>query len=308
MRRRIIVPVTGADPSASSFTASFAAYFHAPSPFSGSVGESPAASVFDSLFGPDERALLRWLAPQVDGAALDEIAAGDYGFHTSEYREELSELTHSPWLPDTLPWNPGEVLTLRRSRRPADSRDHVIRMFVCMFLVRASTANADPADSLAPLVDSAFVLGGPAHDVTVSFVAWCRLNLPGDWPDDPSSPMFLTLALLLMSAPTGAAPALAAVLLAELDTVLTDPDLPWRRRPRSPLFTRRTSDDSATRRLWSDLVTRHLLVNPAVTDPRLTEVGRYLSGESTTPIADLRALFPGAASAVSPDRESPRQP
>jgi hypothetical protein len=103
--------------------------------------------------------------------------------------------------------------------------------------------------------------------------------------------MFLTLAVLLLSAETAAAAALAPLLVEELGAVLTDPELPWRRRPRSPLFTRRDTDSASTRRLWSALMTRCLVDDPAVADPRLTVLGRALGGDTATPIDDLRALF-----------------
>lgn len=242
-------------------------------------------------FAPDERALLGWIAPQLDAAALDEIAMADYGYQAQEHRRELTELVHSPWLPDELTWTPGEVLALTRWTRPASRRDHLQRLFACMFLVRAVTNGGNPVDSAGPLVDSAWELGEPARGLAVRFLAWCRLNLPGDWPDDPSSVMFLTLAVLLLSAETAGSVALAAILVEELDVVLGDPELPWRRRPGSPLFTRRPTDD---RRLWSALVTRCLVDNPAVVDPRLIALGRALSGDAATPIDELRALFTAA--------------
>jgi hypothetical protein len=241
-------------------------------------------------FGPNERALLAWVAPQLDAAAIEEIAAADYGVDVPEYRRALTELVHSPWLPDDLIGNPGEVLALTRWTTPASRRDHLKRLFACTLLVRAVTADGIPVDSLAPLVDSAWELGEPARAAAVRYLAWCRLNLPGDWRDDPSSVMFLTLAVLLLSAETAVSAALAARLVEELGAVLADPDLPWRRRPRSPLFARGT-DSASTRRLWSALMTRCLVDNPAVADPRLTALGRALGGDTPTPIDDLRALF-----------------
>jgi hypothetical protein len=245
-------------------------------------------------FAPDERALLAWVAPKMDAVALDEIAAADYGADVQEHRRALTELVHSPWLPDKLAWVPGEVLALTRWSSPAGRRDHLKRLFACTILVRAKTSDANPVDSAAPLVDSAWELGEPARGVALRFLAWCRLHLPGHWRDDPSSAMFLTLAVLLLSAETAASPALAALLVEELDAVLADPELPWRRRPGSPLFTRRTSDIGCTRRLWSALVTRCLVDNPAVADPRLATLGRALSGTTATPIDELRALFAAA--------------
>ena len=253
----------------------------------------PVAGVDRDLFAsfdPDERALRHWVARQLDAAALDEIAMADYGAHVREYRQELTELVHSPWLPDALTWNPGEVLALTRWTQPAGRRDHLKRLFACMFLVRAATTNDNPVGSAGPLVDSAWALGEPARGLTLRFLAWCRLNPPGDWRDDPSSVMFLTLAVLLLSAETAVSAALAAMLVEELDVVLADPELPWRWRPGSPLFTRRT-DGGETRRLWSALATRCLVDNPAVVDPRLVALGRALSGDTATPIDELRALF-----------------
>jgi hypothetical protein len=241
----------------------------------------------------DERALVSWVAPQLDAAALDEIAVADYGVEAREHRQALTELVHSACLPDELTWYPGEVLALTRWETPTSRRDHLKRLFACTVLVRAVTAGGNPVGSLGPLVDSAWELGMPARGVAGCFLAWCRLNLPGDWRDDPSSAMFLTLAVLLLSAETAVSAALAAILVEELDAVLADPDLPWRRRPGSPLFTRRPTDAAATRRLWSVLVTRCLVDNPAV-DPRLRALGRALGGDTATPVDELRTLFTAA--------------
>jgi hypothetical protein len=65
-----------------------------------------------AFFAPNERALLAWVAPQLDAAAIEEIATADYGVDVPEYRRALTELVHSPWLPDDLIGNPGEVLAL----------------------------------------------------------------------------------------------------------------------------------------------------------------------------------------------------
>jgi hypothetical protein len=242
-------------------------------------------------FAPDERALLAWVAPQLDAAAIDEIAAADYGFDVPGYRQGVTDLVRSPGLPGELFGNPAEVLALTRWTTPSDRRGHLRRLFACTLLVRAVTADGNPVDSLAPLVESAWELGEPARDAAVRFLAWCRLVLPGDWRADPSAPMFLTLAVLLLSARTAASVRLGVLLVAELDAVLNDPDLPWRRRPRSPLYVRRDSDIGETRRLWASLAIRCLVDDPAVADPRLIALGRALSGGEATPIAELRALF-----------------
>lgn len=242
-------------------------------------------------FDPDERALLAWVAPQLDDAAIEAIAAADYGFDVPGHRRELTELVRSPWLPEELLGGVAEVLALTRWTTPSDRQGHLQRLFACTLLVRASTADGGPVDSLARLVDSARELGEPARDAAVRYLAWCRLNLPPDWRDDPTAPLFLTLAVLLLSARRTTATAVAVRLVDELDAVLTDPDLPWRQRPRSPLYVRRDTDLAATRRLWSSLATRCLVDDPAVADPRLAALGAALSGDTGTPVAELRALL-----------------
>jgi hypothetical protein len=44
---------------------------------------------------PDERALLSWVAPQLDAAALDEIATADYGAEVQEHRRGHDAETHA---------------------------------------------------------------------------------------------------------------------------------------------------------------------------------------------------------------------
>ncbi|MBI4939231.1 MAG: hypothetical protein HY830_00610 [Actinobacteria bacterium] len=244
-----------------------------------------------AALSPDERALLAWVAPQLDAAAIDTIAAADYGFDVPGHRRELTELVRSPWLPEQLIGGAAEVLALTRWTTPRDRRGHLERLFACTLLVRAATSDGDPVNSLAPLVDSAWELGEPARDAAVRYLAWCRLDLPADWRDDPTAAVFLTLAVLLLSARRATATAVAVRLVEELDAVLTDPDLPWRQRPRSPLYVRRDTDLASTRRLWSSLATRCLVDDPAVADPRLVALGRVLSGDSDTPVSELRGLL-----------------
>jgi hypothetical protein len=240
-------------------------------------------------FAPNEHALLDWVSPLMDDAALDEIAAADYGYHAREHRGALTDLLYLSKLPDWLDWYPGEVLALTRWGTPVDRRDHLKRLFACLFMVRAATPDGEPVGSLALLMDSTWELGPPARAAAVRYLAWCRRHLPCDWQHDHSSTMFLTLALLLLSRSS----TMARLLIDELDAVLNDPELPWRRRPsRSPLFIRRPSDGSTTRQLWPSLVTRCLIDDAAGADPRMAVLGRVLTGENATPIGELRPLFP----------------
>lgn len=238
---------------------------------------------------PDERALHRWVAPQLDQASIEEIAAADYGVDVPGHRRALTDLVRSPWLPEELIGTPADVLALTRWTTPSDRPGHLQRLFACTLLVRAVTADGNPVATLGPLVESAVELGGPARAAGARFLAWCRLTLPGDWRDDPSAPMFLTLGVLLLSAPRPTATAVATVLIDELEAVAADPDLPWARRPGSPLFTRRT-DDAGTRRLWTALTTRCLGDDPVV-EPGPAALGRALAAGTDTPVDGLRALL-----------------
>src|SRR6185369_4061329 len=89
-------------------------------------------------------------------------------------------------------------------------RQHLIRLFCCVVLVRAATAQGSPVNSLTPLVQSAVALGPDAAGPTARYLAWCRLQVPGDWRDDPTARPVLTLALVVAAAlvPAGRTPAL----------------------------------------------------------------------------------------------------
>jgi hypothetical protein len=64
-------------------------------------------------------------------------------------------------------WHPEEVLALTRWSTvdgpqlslPAARRLHLMRLFCCLVLVRATTTHGSPVDSVTPLVESAVDLG-----------------------------------------------------------------------------------------------------------------------------------------------------
>ncbi len=217
---------------------------------------------------PDEFALRAAVVPQLDASMLDEIAAADYGMHVDRHREALDDLlTVRRWPPD-LDWQPMAVLELTRWLRPdrpdlnggaTGRRGHLMRIFACMVLIRVRTANGHPADTLAPLVESALELGSPVVDDALRFLAWCRLHEPGDWADDPPVRPFLTFGVLLLATATGVEPErlgrLADAFLGELEQAFTDEGLWWQIHAAPPLL---GLQPQSKHRLWRDLAGRCL--------------------------------------------------
>ena len=182
------------------------------------VASDPALARLLALLHPSELALRDWVAPQLDGSMVEEVASADYGVDVAEHRRAIEELRRVRRLPNELSWHPEEVLALTRWSTvdgtqhfaAAARRLHLMRLFCCLVLVRAATASGYPVNSVTPLVESAVELGPDAVDAAASYLAWCRLHEPGDWRDDPTSRPILTLALVVLSAllPAGRTPEL----------------------------------------------------------------------------------------------------
>jgi hypothetical protein len=149
----------------------------------------------------------------------------------------------------------------------AARRLHLMRLFSCLFLVRAATADGMPVNALTPLVESAVELGPDAVAPASRFVAWCRVNEPGDWRDDPTSRPNLTLALVVLRTqlpqpPTpDPLPGLLASFVEELAVALTEENLFWSPRPIPALLKRTAMAES--RRAWVSLAQRCLVDGPA---------------------------------------------
>jgi hypothetical protein len=140
---------------------------------------------------PDELALRDWVAPLLDASMVDELAAADYGDDVEEHRRGIRSLLTVERLPERLDWHPSEVLELVRWSMPEDPTWKP---------GSPGRTGQEPADLLAPLVDSALHLDPAAVRAALRFLAWCRLQEPGDWSDDPTAIPFLTFALLLLQA------------------------------------------------------------------------------------------------------------
>jgi hypothetical protein len=254
---------------------------------------------------PSELALRDWVGPQLDASMVEEIAAADYGVDVAGYRQGVEDLRRGP-LPGELLRSPAEVLSLTRwsavdelrAAPMAARRMHLMRLFSCLFLVRAATADGMPVNALTPLVESAVELGPDAVAPATRFVAWCRVNQPGDWRDDPTSRPILTLALVVLSTqlprqPTpDPLPGLLASFVEELAVALTEENLLWSPRPVPALLKRTAMAES--RRAWVSLAQRCLVDWPAPSTARgarLTRLGQAIRGELEADADELRELL-----------------
>ncbi len=257
------------------------------------AADSGLTRLLDGL-RPSELVLRDWVASQLDSSMVDEIAAADYGFGVAEYRDAVAELRLVSRLPSELIGHPAaEVLALTRWSTVDSSelgpeetrRRHVMRLFCCTLLVSASTSDGRPVDSLMPLVESAIALGPAASEAARGFLAWCRLNEPGDWRDDVASRPFLTLALVALSSDPATVPGLIAAFADELHDALDDEGLLWSQRPIRDLL--KLTAMSEARRMWVPLADRWLTAG----DPRLAILGQAMRGDLTADAEELRSLL-----------------
>lgn len=166
----------------------------------------PLVALIQALIPPTPAAddgLLVALRPHVDDEMLDDIARADYGMEADAHLRELRAIRDDGTVPAPMDWVPREVLSLVRWTEPGDPNqslwDHHRLAFVCAALLRADAEPANHAtlisevDSLAGLLDSAIVLGGPILDAALPFLAW-RVAHPAE---DTERPFFAFGVLLL---------------------------------------------------------------------------------------------------------------
>jgi hypothetical protein len=267
----------------------------------------PVAAPFSRLlesFSPAETALLDWVAPHLDAAAVDEIAAADYGQDYPEHRRAIAGLLGSRRIPERMDWVPVEVLSLVRWSPPADERAHLMRLFCSLVLMRVATDQTvgGPVQALTPLVESALALGPAALPPVRGYVAWCRLAEPGAWRSQPAEVPFLTLALLLLAAAMERPDAdpdadlvragLALGLVQDVAGALAAEDRPWTVNDPLPLL--RFAETGANRRLWRTWTRRFLLEPPAPAgDPgtHLHLLAHAVIGDLPASTAELLELF-----------------
>jgi hypothetical protein len=172
---------------------------------------SPLAPDLLARLEPDPELLLALLAEQLDDSLLDEIADGDYGEDFEQHRAALRAIRDELRVPIPMGFVPAEVLALERWSDPDDPqwrtsdavarRGHVKRAFSCTVLIAAGGGLANPhdldcgTDTLAHLVASLKVLGGPESAAGLRFVAWRFASLGTEVEERP----FYLLAILLLA-------------------------------------------------------------------------------------------------------------
>jgi hypothetical protein len=240
---------------------------------------------------PDRRAVHALLAPRIEPATVDEIAAADYGHDYDEHRAALIALLAGADPPERLEWAPHEVLVLTLGHGSGD----LVDLYIGSLLLAAATPYEDPLLRLPPFLHAALNLGGAELSAARSFLAWCRLSCSGDWPSCAEDQPYLTLGALLLSVVTEPVPpeeilrGLAAGLVEELDRSVFHGE--WIGRLEPPLIGRGPKKPG---RVWRELAGRVLVDGPVTgtaVGGQLALLGRVIRREQVLPVEDLYAVF-----------------
>lgn len=172
---------------------------------------------------PSASALFDWLRERMTLDILTSISEADYGMGVEENLEALLDIRTTGLVPRQLPWNPGEVLALRRWSRGEDV-DHLERAWCCNLLMMYD--EHDVENTAPALVESCLALGGEAPALAEQFLTWrWTTDHPGyDGPvevdaGDPVSPVAL---LILCVATEPADPRIGEL----VRTILEHPEFP----------------------------------------------------------------------------------
>lgn len=240
--------------------------------------------------GPDPRAVHAVVAPPVGSPVVDELAAADYGQDFREHRKALNALLARGDPPERLEWVPHEVLVLTLGHSGAATD-----LYIGSLLLAAVTPYQDPLVRLPPFLRAALDLGGAELVAARRFLAWCRLESPGDWPVCVDDLPYLTFGVLLLSVMVSPPPSdetlcgLAAGVVEELDRSVFDGE--WIGRQEPPLIGRRPKKPA---KVWRELAARVLVDGPLAgtgVGGRLAVLGRVICREQVLPVEDLYELF-----------------
>lgn len=180
-------------------------------------------------FKPDGDALLRRIAPHIDDAMLEHIAACDYGLEVPEHFAELHKVRDGI-IARPLRWQPREVLELTRWSEPdavdrarregemTGRRGHWARAFACAALIRAygDEETREIIDfgfdaTLMQLLESLERLNAGFEEEAMAAVAWFIPRLRDDLLLEDEIP-FLGVGLLALVARSRRGPAESAVI------------------------------------------------------------------------------------------------
>jgi len=223
---------------------------------------------------PSEQ-LLGIVFQQVDDSMLRSIAQADYGHDTGKHLKALVAIRDNQLIPAPMEWHPAEVLELIRWSEPKDPDGHLLRLFSCAVLLRATAepenegADLGEDSTIVQLVSSAMALGPEISRAALRFLCWRMQNGPEEDRDCP----YLAIAVLFLCVFLGEYNREALRYL--IDVALSDED----EIAVSELFA-----DCLVQQTWKDLA-RSLLLEPAVSHPvefesELRRVGTELIGSS----------------------------
>jgi hypothetical protein len=249
--------------------------------------------------GPARRALHELLAPHIDQATVDAIAAADYGQGYLAHRAALNDLLADADPPDRLEWEPAEVLSLTlghgRDDGPPGGPSDVVDLYVGSLLIGADTPNGMPWDRLPVFLDAALGLGPAERDAARRFLVWCRVECPADWRYNVGEQPFLTFGVLLLTVAYEPAPpaevlrGLAGGLVEELDRSVFAGE--WIGRLEPALIGRGRKKPG---KVWQALARRVLVAGPLAgteVGGQLAVLGRVICREETLAVEDLYGLF-----------------
>jgi hypothetical protein len=217
---------------------------------------------------PNKESLLELVLHHIDDAMLQHIAALDYGEDVDAHLASLREIAGGV-IPIPMGWIPKEVLQLSCYAEPANQREHWMRLFAGMTLLRA----AEPphhehfhgqCTTILNLVKSGRAIGEDCSVAVRGFLGWCLLREPKeDWLDP-----YLAIAIMILS-----------VHRDDLSQPVTDYLISVVRSAETEvweLFDRRFCARSKD---WKALI-RETMLGPTVSDERVRNFGNYLLLES----------------------------
>ncbi len=180
-------------------------------------------------FKPDGDALLRRIAPHIDDAMLENIAAADYGLNVPEHLAGLRKVRDGI-VARPLRWQPREVLELTRWSEPdaveragregemTGRRGHWARAFACAALIRAYGDEETRGiidfgfdATLMQLLESLQRLNAGFEEEAMAAVAWFIPRLRDELLLEDEIP-FLGVGLLALAARSRCGPPEPAVI------------------------------------------------------------------------------------------------
>lgn len=226
-----------------------------------------SADSIDDL-DPAYEPLVGIVLQHVEDPILQEIAAADRGQDFEAHLASLRGIVRGV-LPIPMGWIPKEVLELTAYSDPVDDREHWMRLFACMTLLRAEQPphhehfHGDKTTILR-LTKSAMAIGFDCSSAARRFLCWCLRRQPrADWLDP-----YLAIAIMILS-----------VRLEDLSQSMVDHHISVVRSSQTEVWQLFDRHFCASSREWKVLI-RETLSEPASLHEQIRNFGRYLFLES----------------------------